>query len=106
MTPFFGVGSTSTLTRVDGADLGIDGLAMVEMIGRGGLGAVCRCRPCHRLRTTAPLLPLMSEFVAETPAGQRDDGAVVAVTNHPPNLQAVSLVEAIAKVLHPDIDLG
>lgn len=56
--------------------------------------------------TTAPLLPLMSELVAETPAGQRDDGGVVAVTNYPPNLQAVSLVEAIAKVLHPDIDLG
>ncbi len=56
--------------------------------------------------TTAPLLPLMSELVAETPAGQRDDGGVVAVTNYPPNLQAVSLVEAIARVLHPDIDLG
>jgi iron complex transport system substrate-binding protein len=56
--------------------------------------------------TTDPLLPLMAELVAETPAGQRDDGGVVPVTNYPPNLQAVSLVEAIAQVLHPDIDLG
>lgn len=56
--------------------------------------------------TTSPLLPLMSELIAETPAGQRDDGGVVAVTNYPPNLQAVSLVEAIAEVLHPEIDLG
>lgn len=53
--------------------------------------------------TTSPLLPGMEELVANTPAGADDGLGVVAVTNFPPNLQAVSLVEAIAEVLHPEL---
>lgn len=52
--------------------------------------------------TTTPLLPDMRDLVKNTPAGKRGEQSVVAVTNFPPNLQSVSLVEAIAKVLHPD----
>jgi hypothetical protein len=48
----------------------------------------------------------MSDLVADTPAGKRPGGAVVAATSYPPNVQAVSLVEAIAKVLHPGISLS
>jgi iron complex transport system substrate-binding protein len=53
--------------------------------------------------TTTPLLPAMRELVKNTPAGARGEASVVAVTNYPPNLQSVSLVEAIAAVLHPDL---
>ena len=56
--------------------------------------------------TTAPLLPLMRELVSATPAGAKGEAGVVAVTNYPPNLHAVDLVEEIATVLHPDLNLN
>ena len=55
---------------------------------------------------TAPLLPLMVELVSATPAGEKGGDGVIAVTNYPPNLHAVDLVEEIARVLHPDISLN
>jgi len=60
----------------------------------------------YGLETTTPLLPLMQELVSATPAGERGEDGVLAITNYPPNLQAVSLVEAIAKALHPEIEIG
>ena len=55
---------------------------------------------------TAPLLPLMVELVSATPAGERGEDGVIAVTNYPPHLHAVDLVEEIARVLHPDLNLN
>ena len=55
---------------------------------------------------TTPLLPLMVELVSATPAGEKGEDGVIAVTNYPPNLHAVDLAEAIARALHPDIDLN
>ena len=55
---------------------------------------------------TAPLLPLMVELVSATPAGEKGEDGVIAVTNYPPNLHAVDLVDAIARVLHSDISLN
>ena len=56
--------------------------------------------------TTSPLLPLMVELVSATPAGEKGEDGVIAVTNYPPNLHAVDLAEEIARVLHPDIDVN
>lgn len=53
--------------------------------------------------TTTPLLPQMEELVANTPAGQPGGLGVVAITNYPPSLHAVDLVEDLARVLHPDL---
>ena len=55
---------------------------------------------------TTPLLPLMVELVSATPAGEKGEDGVIAVTNYPPNLHAVDLVEEIARALHPDINLN
>ena len=55
---------------------------------------------------TTPLLPMMVELVSATPAGGKGEDGVIAITNYPPNLHAVDLVEEIARALHPDISLN
>ena len=55
---------------------------------------------------TTPLLPLMVELVSATPAGEKGEDGVIAITNYPPNLHAVDLVEEIARTLHPDLSLN
>lgn len=51
--------------------------------------------------TTEPLLPQMEDLIVNTPAA--DGLGVVPVTNYPPNLHAVDLVEEIARAIHPDL---
>ena len=55
---------------------------------------------------TAPLLPQMVELVSGTPAGEKGEDGVIAITNYPPNLHAVDLVEEIARALHAGISLN
>ena len=53
--------------------------------------------------TTTPLLPDMTDLIANTPAGASGGLGVVPVTNYPVFLHGVDLVEEIAKALHPDL---
>jgi serine/threonine protein kinase len=83
MTPFLVNESTSTLTRVDGADLGIDGLAVVEMIGRGGFGAVYRVRDeAHGRDVAVKVLPALLDDSARRQF-DRERRAMGALSDHP-----------------------
>ncbi len=83
MTPFLANESTSTLTRVDGADLGIDGLAVVEMIGRGGFGAVYRVRDeAHGRDVAVKVLPALLDDSARRQF-DRERRAMGALSDHP-----------------------